>query len=55
MLLQAGTIYRGVELVCGTPVRWPQSFRALLAYAPAAADLLDPASWRTSEAAPFDR
>ncbi|KAI7837021.1 hypothetical protein COHA_009098 [Chlorella ohadii] len=54
VLLHQGVLYRGMELVCDPQLRWPQSFQAVLIYAPAAADLLDPASWHASAPAGFD-
>lgn len=55
VLLEGGAVFRGVELWCGPALHWPQDFYALVAWAPAGADLLDPAAWRASEAARFDR
>lgn len=58
MLMAGGHLWRGMERWCGNALRWPQSYQAMLIYAPHAegaegADLLEPSAWKMTEAVQF--
>lgn len=49
----AGRVWRAFEQQ-SDPLRWPEGFRAMMMSAPASADLLDAASWTSSDARASD-